>query len=117
MTAGQGQGSTTSFTPSDVSITIDVSNPSKTTTITGITFNPTSITVADGATATAEFSVPGDGVDTANSLTGLCGTKNYAISNSSGAVSGWATITDSTVTTGDKTLTIDPSQYGSHISS
>ena len=115
--AGQGQGSTTSFSPADVSITIDVSNPCKTTTISGITFNPSSITVADGATATAEFSVPGDGVDTANSLTGLCGTKNYAISNASGAVSGWAVITDSSVTAGDKTLTIDPSQYGSHISS
>ena len=117
MGSGQGQGATTSFSPSDVSITIDVSNPCKTTTITGITFNPTSITVVDGATATAEFSVPGDGVDTANSLTGLCGTKNYAISNGSGAVSNWAVITDSSVTAGDKTLTIDPSQYGSHISS
>ena len=119
VTSGQGQGSTTSFSPTASSITIDVSNPCKTTTITGITFDPTTITVSDGSTATAEFDIPGDGVDTANLLTGLCGTKVYAIAdNSDGtAISNWAVIGDSTNNNGKKMITIDPSQYGSHISS
>ena len=116
--SGQGQGATTSFSPTATPLTITVSNPCTSATITGITFNPTSITVQDGSTATSEFSVPGDTVDTSNSLTGLCGTKNYAITDSSNnAVTTWAVITDSTVTSGDKTLTIDPSVYGSHIAS
>jgi hypothetical protein len=114
--SGQGQGATTAFSPSDVSITIDVTNPCKTTSVGSITFSPSSITVTDGSTATSEFSVPTDGVDTSAGLTGLCGTKSYAITDSSAAaVSGWAVITDSTVTSGDKTLTIDPSAYGSHL--
>ena len=94
-------------------------NACKTTTIGDITFSPSSITVTDGSTATAEFTVPVDGVDTANGLTNLCGTKVYAIKQNSdnAAVSTWAAITDSAVTTGSKTLTIDPSVYGSHISS
>ena len=95
-----------------------MSNPCPGATISGITFDPTSITVTDGSTATSEFVVPGDTVDSANSLTGLCGTKNYEIKNSSNTViTTWAKITDSTVTSGSKTLTIDPSVYGSHIAS
>ena len=106
------------FTPTATSFDITVSNPCTSTTISDPTFSPASITVADGSTATAEFTVPGDGVDTSNSLTDLCGVKNYAITDSNGAsVSTWAAITDSSVTTGSKTLTIDPSVYGSHISS
>ena len=117
--SGQGQGATTSFSPTATSITVDVSNPCKTTTISSIVFNPTTITVSDGSTATAEFDIPGDGVDTANSLTGLCGTKVYAIAdNADGtAISNWATIIDSTNNNGKKMIKIDPSQYGSHIAS
>ena len=113
--AGQ---STTSFSPSDVAITIEVTNPCKATTIESITFSPTSISVYDGQTATADYVIPGDGVDTANSLSGLCGDKVYTIVDNSddSAISGWAAITTST-TLGSMTLTIDPSQYGSHISS
>ena len=114
----QGQGSTVEFTPTASSFDVTVSNPCLTTTILGITFNPSSITVTDGSTATSEYTVPGDGVDTANSLTDLCGVKSYVITNSGGTtITTWAAITDSTVTTGSKTLTIDPSVYGSHISS
>lgn len=111
--------STTSFAQSDVSIQVDVSNPCLTTTISGITFDPTSISVYDGSTATATFSIPGDGVDTSNSLTDLCGVKEYAIAdNSNGnAISGWASIAASASTARQYVMTIDPSQYGSHISS
>ena len=117
--SGQGQGSTTSFTPTATSITIDVSNPCKTTTITGLTFSPTTISVYDGSTATAEFDIPGDGVDTSNGLSDLCGTKVYAIAdNSDGtAISNWATIIDSTNNNGKKMIQIDPSQYGTFIAS
>ena len=57
-------------------------------------------------------------MDTANSLSGLCGDKVYTIVDNAddSAISGWAAITTST-TLGSMTLTIDPSQYGSHISS
>jgi hypothetical protein len=100
-----------------VAVTIAVTNPCKGATISAITFNPTAIAVIDGATATSEFVVPGDTVDTANSLTGLCGTKTYTMSvNGSGAsVSAWAAITDSTVTTGSKTLTINTLNYPTEI--
>ena len=48
----------------------------------------------------------------------LLGTKTYTITNAAGTtITTWAAITDSAVTTGSKTLTIDPSVYGSHISS
>ena len=115
--SGQGQGSTVSFTPTAVSLTIDVTNPCKATTVSTITFDPTTLAVYDGQTGTSEFDIPGDGVDTANLLTGLCGTKVYAIAdNSNGnAITNWATITDS-ATAGKKTLTITPGNYGSHIS-
>ena len=113
--SGQGQ-STTTFSGNDQTYSLTVSNPCPTTTIAAITFNPSSITVTDGSTATSEFVIPSDGVDdSASPLKYLCGTKLYAISNSSGAVSGWATITDSS-TAGSKTLTIIPDNYGSHIS-
>ena len=86
--------------------------------MSSITFNPTSISVTAGATATSEFVIPGDGVDTAAApLKYLCGTKNYAITKADGsAVTTWAAITDST-TPGSKKLTIDTTQYGSFIAS
>ena len=116
--SGQGQGATTSFSPNDVTITIEVTNPCKTTSLGSITFSPSSISVTDGSTATSEFTVPTDAVDTSTGITGLCGTKNYEIKDSSdNVITTWAAITDSSVTSGSKTLTIDPSQYGSHISS
>ena len=115
--SGQGQGATTSFTPSNVDITIEVSDPCPASTISSITFSPNAISVVDGSSATAEFSIPGDTVDTANSLTGLCGTKTYTLTNNSGgaSVSAWATVTDSSVTAGDKTLTINTLNYPSEI--
>ena len=116
--ASQGQGSTTSFSPADVTITVDVTNPCKATTITALTFTPSSLAVFDGATGTVEYDIPGDGVDTANSLTDLCGEKVYAIANNADgvAITNWAVITDSS-TSRKKTLTITPSLYGSFISS
>ena len=116
--SGQGQGATTSFSPADVSITIDVTNPCKTTTVSNIVFDPTTLAVYDGQTGTSDFDIPGDGVDTANLLTGLCGTKVYAIADNSdgSAISNWATIADSP-TDGKMRLTITPGSYGSHIAS
>ena len=107
------------FTPTATSLTIDVTNPCKTTTIDNITFNPVTISVFDGATATAEFDIPGDGVDTANLLTGLCGTNVYTIADNAdgAAISNWAVIADSTNDNGKMMITIDPSVYGSHIAS
>ena len=45
--SGQGQSST-SFSPSDVSITVDVTNPCKATSVSQITFSPSTISVYDG---------------------------------------------------------------------
>lgn len=86
-----------------------MTNPCLTTTVSTITFNPTSITVIDGLTATSEFVIPGDGVDTAlDPLKYVCGTKTYVITKADGTVvTTWAAITDST-TPGSKKLTIDP---------
>lgn len=78
---------------------------------------PNTLSVYDGATGTSEFVIPGDGVDTANGLSDLCGKKVYAVDESDGtAISNWAVITDSS-TDGSMTLTITPALYGSHISS
>ena len=110
--------STTSFSPTATSYTLTVSNPCPSTTVSSITFNPTSITVTNGSTATSEFVIPTDGVDTAASpLTGLCGNKSYSIGDGTNTgITTWAAITDSS-TDGSKTLTIDPSQYTSYVTS
>ena len=55
---------TTSFTPSNVPITIDVTNPCKSTTLQSITFDTTPLSVWDGQTDTSTFTEPTDGVDT-----------------------------------------------------
>ena len=95
-----------------------MANPCPSTTVAAITFSPSSITVTDGSTATSEFVIPTDDVDTAASpLKYLCGTKTYTIKDSSNnVITTWAAITDSS-TDGSKTLTIDPQQYGSDITS
>ena len=64
--SGQGQ-STTSFAGNAQSYTLTVTNPCPTTTVASITFSPSSITVTDGSTATSEFVIPTDDVDTAAS--------------------------------------------------
>ena len=116
--SGQGQGATTVFNPSNQAITIEVSDPCETATVGSITFNPTSLTVADGGSGTSEFAVPTDNVDTDNNLTELCGVKTYAITDNTGAsITTWASIADSTTVSGGKTLTIDTSQYPSFVSS
>ena len=111
--ANQGQGSTTTFTPADVTVTIVVTDPCKTTTLTPITFNPTSISVDNGNIGSAEFSPPADGVDTANSLKLLCGPRAYAVVDNAdnSSVAAWVSIVDSTTTTGDKTLKITTLNY------
>ena len=117
--ANQGQGATTSFTASAVAITIDVSNPCKSATVSSITFTPNAISVTDGSTAEAEFPIPGDSVDTANSLTGLCGTKTYTLTNNNGgaSVSAWATIEDSVSNNnpGGKKIKIQTLNYPSEL--
>ena len=81
-------------------------NPCLDTAVASIVFDPTSITLPYGSTSDAEFVIPSAGVyDT------LCGTKNYAITNTAGTdVSSWASIIDS-ATSGSKTLRIDASGY------
>jgi len=68
--------------------------------------------VNDGNEGTSDFVIPTDAVDTANSLTSLCGARTYAITDSSNvAVTTWAVITDHASTAGSKTLTIKTSLY------
>jgi len=52
-------------------------------------------------------------VDTSNSLTGLCGTKTYTLTNNSGgaSVSAWVSVVDSTTTAGAKTLKVNSALY------
>ena len=98
--AAQGQ-SVTAFTPPSVTQTISVVNLCKDTTINAITFSPTAITVNDGNEGTSDFVIPTDAVDTANSLTSLCGARTYAITDATGAaVANWAIITDHASTAG-----------------
>ena len=77
----QDQGSTTSFTAAAVDLTVEVSNPCKTTTIADITFDTSPVSFADGLTTTSLFTEPTDGVDTANGLKLLCGAKTYAVTD------------------------------------
>jgi len=108
--AGQGQSATT-FTPPSVSQTISVVNQCKDTTVNAITFSPSAIIVNDGSEGTSDFVIPTDAVDTANSLTSLCGARTYAIADSTGTINDWAVITDHALTAGSKTLTIKTPLY------
>ena len=113
---GQGQTGTTSFTPSDVSFEIVLTNPCLTASIGTAVFDPTSITVVHGSTATAAYTVPNDSVDTSTGLTGgtYCGTRSYAIVNNAddSSVAAYATV-DTSTTSGSVTLTIDSSNFPS----
>ena len=91
----QDQGSTTSFTAAAVPLTIVVSNPCKTTTISTITFDTASVSVNDGLTATSLFTAPTDVVDSTNGLSLLCGVKTYTVTDNAdnSALSGsWAIV-------------------------
>jgi len=113
----QDQGSTTSFTAAAVAITIAVTDPCTAATVTAITFNPSAIAVVDGSNASTEFVIPGDTVDTANSLTGLCGIRTYTLTDKADAssVSAWVTVVDSTTTVGSKTLSVNTLNYPNEI--
>lgn len=120
--ADQGQVGTTSFSAPVVSSTITFTNPCKTTTISGITFDTTPLSVFDGYTVASNFAIPGDQVDTDNLLTGLCGNKVYLVqtydsnTNTLAAISGgWAVVRDSTTVAGKKELFIDTKLYPTHI--
>jgi hypothetical protein len=92
-----------------------ITNPCLAATITAITFNPTSLTVTDGATGRAEFSIPTDTVDTANGITGLCGTKTYTVKDGSTTITTYAKIQQSSTNAANFEIYVDPQQYGSHI--
>ena len=99
-------------------ITIEVTNPCKTTTIQSITFVTTPLSVNDGATGTSTFTEPSDGVDTSTGLSKLCGAKTYTVvDNATGnALSGnWAIIRES-ATAGKMELYVDSKLYPSAIS-
>jgi hypothetical protein len=102
-----------------VPVTVAVSNPCKTATVSSIVFNPSAIAVNDGSSAEAEFPVPGDTVDTANSLTGLCGTKTYTLTDAAdnSSVTSWVSVIDSTTnaSTGGKVIKVNTLNYGSEI--
>ena len=61
--------------------------------------------------------MPGDTVDTANGLSGLCGTRTYTVKEGLTTITTWAKIQESTSVSGGMELIIDPQQYGSHIDS
>ena len=116
--AGQDQGATTSFTPSNVDLNIVVSNPCLTTTIQTITFDTTPVTLNDGTTTTSTFTEPTDGVDTANGLSKLCGAKVYTVTDNAdnSALSGsWAIVRTSS-TANKMELFVDSTLYPSTIS-
>ena len=113
--AAQGQSTLTIAAPS-VSQTLTVVNPCAATTINQITFSPSAIAVNDGDDGPADFVIPTDAVDVANSLTGLCGARSYAIKDATNvAVTTWAVITDHASTEGSMTLTIKTSLYPNQI--
>lgn len=123
ITVGGGQGQSTltlngNTVVPDVSFSVTLSNPCLTATIDNIVFSPTSLSVTDGNTGTATFSIPQDTVDQANTVQDLCGTKTYEIKDSSNAViTSWASIALSTSNNRQYILTIDTAQYPSHIAS
>ena len=101
-------------------MTFDVvlTNPCLTTSIDDIVFSPSSLTVADGNTGTASFTIPQDGVDKTNTVQHLCGTKTYEIKDSgNNVITTWAAITLDTTASDTYTLTIDSVQYPTHITS
>lgn len=71
--------------------------------------------MTDGSTARAEFAIPTDSVDTANGITGLCGTKTYTVKDGGSTITTWAKIQQSSTNAANFELFIDPQQYGSHI--
>lgn len=85
-------------------------NPCKSTAINDLVFDPVSITVADGSTATATFSIPQDAVDTANTVQDLCGEKSYAVYDGATLITDWATIAADASTARQYVLTIDTTQ-------
>ena len=113
--SGQGQTGTMTFGSLTQDYTLAITNPCLAATISAITFNPTSITVTDGATARAEFSIPTDSVDTANGITGLCGTKTYTVKDGATVITTYAKIQQSSTNAANFEIFVDPQQYGSHI--
>jgi hypothetical protein len=94
----------------DVSFTVTVVNPCLTTAITDITFSPASLSVADGSTTTASFTIPQDAIDSANTIQDLCGAKEYAVYDTSTLVTTWASIAAHASTARTYVLTIDTTQ-------
>lgn len=82
--ASNGPAGSTTFTPSGdsekVVFDVTVTDPCTTATINSLTFSPTSISVTDGGTATATFTVPTNSVmDTHSDPALLCGETSFAL--------------------------------------
>jgi hypothetical protein len=116
ITVGSGQGqTTTSFSPTDVAVTIAVTNPCKATTVPQITFDTTPMSVSDGQTGTSKFTPPVTPVDTSTGLSLLCGALTYTVvDNADGnALSGSWAIIQASSTTGKMEVYVDSKLYPS----
>lgn len=82
--ASNGPAGSTTFTPSTdsekVVFDITVTDPCTTATINSLVYSPTSVSVTDGASTTATFTVPTNSVmDTHSDPALLCGETSFAI--------------------------------------
>lgn len=112
ITMDGGQQSVTSIAAPDVSFQITLTNPCVTTAIDDISFTPSTISVTDGGTGTATFSIPQDAVDQAKTIQDYCGEKVYTIKDSSAnTITTWASIAADPSTDRQYILTIDSNQY------
>ena len=102
----------------NISFDVVLSNPCPSTSLADISFSSGSISVTDGDTGQVTFSVPATGVDSVNSVKDLCGPQVYTIKDSNGdTITSYASITPSTSTARQMVLTIDTTQYPTHITS
>jgi hypothetical protein len=123
ITVGGSQGQSTlslsgnSDVP-DVTFDVVLTNPCITASIDNISFATSPLSVVDGSTGTSTFTIPQDDVDKSNTVQDLCGTKEYVVKDSSSnVINTWASIALSTTTARTYILTIDTTQYPTHVTS
>jgi hypothetical protein len=123
ITVGGSQGQSTLFLSGnsdvpDVTFDVVLTNPCITASIDNISFATSPLSVADGSTGTSTFTIPQDDVDKSNTVQDLCGTKEYVVKDSSSnIITTWASIALSTTTARTYILTIDTTQYPTHVTS
>jgi ribosomal protein L11 len=106
-----------SFTETDtISFTITIIDPCETTVINDAVFSPTTITVTNGATATATFNEVTDTVEVANNIDTLCQQRSYTLLEADGTTAAvFLALTGATG--GPYTITASPTldtQVGTH---